>query len=199
MHGETLLQETVYFHPFPAPEDVFARDVQRHSEFLLPLATVDLSHLSPNWDGKLHFVLPIEPNDGVVGEETKPYHNYLCRDNWIGYNVVSNKYELACDFGFFLKSHDNVPSGRRALQARQALETHYERVCEGFRLRRSHFQEQRCMHNAWARKKRSGGYADADRVALVRDLGGVSLGGNWAQSGDFPLSRYDHVDDQGEK
>jgi len=77
MNGETLLVDTDCFHAFPAPEDVFERDVAQHCEYLLPLASVCLSRINPDWQGEVHFVLPIEPHDGVVGDDTKDHHTYL--------------------------------------------------------------------------------------------------------------------------
>ncbi|HXG12745.1 MAG TPA: hypothetical protein VNK04_23505 [Gemmataceae bacterium] len=201
MNGETLFEATDYFQPFPRAEMVFASQVERHSEYLLPLASIDLSHLSSDWEGRIHFVLPIEPYDGVIGEETREYHNYLCRKNWLGYRILDDKYDLACDFRFFLKAHAEAtaPKGRKALQVRRALTAHYERVREGFRLRRKHFQEHGCLHHAWAKRKRGGQYAEADRVELVRNLGGVSFSGNWSEMGAFPLARYTHIGEGGEE
>ena len=130
MNGETLFQQTGYFHPFPDARDVFASRVQEHAEYLLPLASVELSHLAHQWNGRIHFVAPIEPYDGVLGEDTEDFHNYLCRENWVGYRIIDGKYDLACDFRFFQKAYyANCPPKGRTLKKRyEALGLHYERT-----------------------------------------------------------------------
>src|SRR5262245_39698952 len=102
-NGVTLYRATAFFQPFPDARCVFANRVEEHSQFLLPLATLSLSYLSPNWGGDIHFIMPIEPcpGRGVVGERSREYHNYLCRPNWVGYRMIDNRCELACDFRFF--------------------------------------------------------------------------------------------------
>lgn len=185
MFGETLYQGTDYFHPFPNVQDVFASRIDEHAEYLLPLASVDLSHLNPEWAGCIHFVAPIEPEDGVVGDETQEFHTYLCRDNWVGYRIVEGRYELACDFGFFRKG---------------SLRSHYEKARAGFELRKTHFREHARLHNAWAESLADGQFDDDDRVALVRKLGGPSLSGNWSELENFPISRdRTYVDQNGEE
>lgn len=185
MNGETLYQRTDYFRPFPEPAEVFASRVAAHAEYLLPLASVDLSHLKPEWEGPIHFVIPIEPCDGVVGEGAAEFHNYLCRDNWIGYRMIDGRYDLACDFGFFRKD---------------ALADHYQKVRSGYDLRAAHFRAHGCLHHAWAKQDASGQYDDTDRVALACTLGGVSLDGNWSNLGNFPISSDDvYIDSDGEE
>lgn len=94
------------FIPYPSPEDVFASNVEKHAEFLAPLASIDLSKVHSDLTGWVHFVAPIEP-DGIcvclTGDMTSEYHNYLCQENTIGYRVIDNKLELATDFRYFFK------------------------------------------------------------------------------------------------
>ncbi len=73
-----LYEATEYFQPFPTPESVFSKDVERHMNYFLPIATVSLSHINSKWSGKVHFVVPVEPWDGVVGEKTIKHHTFLC-------------------------------------------------------------------------------------------------------------------------
>jgi hypothetical protein len=174
MNGETLFEETDYFRAFPAPSEVFANRVEEHSNFLLPIGTLSLRRLSKQWDGVVHFVMPIEPccGYGCPGERTDRYHNYLCRPNWIGYRMIGDKCELACDFRFFHKAYyaENPPTNDISKHEALELPGHYLK-------RRQEFERQ-------AQIFRQDGWQDS----LVRCLGGVSLGGNWAC--DFPLSAY---------
>lgn len=196
MNGETVFLPTDFFRPFPAPEDVFANNIDLHSEHLLPLASVNLSHLDPQWDGWIHFILPIEPHDGVVGEGRREHHNYLCRENWIGYWVRDSKCELACDFRFFLKNdlESRKRLGHRQRQTLEQLNEHYEKTRKSFEQRRAHYQANGALHCEGARK-RSGRYAEGDRLELVRSLGGTCGAGNWAEA-NFPLSQYPYVDSE---
>lgn len=120
---------------FPEPSDVFSSKIDEHREFLLPLATLDLSMINKSWSGDIHFVQPIEPWDGVVGEDTTPHHNYYCRQNWLGYKLVDGRFELLADVLFFqrayIKANPNfkntfqgVPSYLETLE--KDLEEHYE-------------------------------------------------------------------------
>ena len=79
--GGLLHEATDYFKPFPKAEEVFGDDLESHSKYLLPLATVSLEHINPAWSGPIHFVQPIEPYDGVVGEDTPSHHGPLCAEN----------------------------------------------------------------------------------------------------------------------
>lgn len=202
MNGKTLYRETSYLRAFPDAADVFASRVKKHAEYLLPVATLSLKRLSRMWDGVIHFVLPIEPcgGYGCAGEESKPYHNYLCRPNWIGYRMVGNKLELACDFRFFHKAYyaNNPPQTETRKQEAEEIEAHYRRTRQEFKRHAEFFKE-----HGWlcqSPEKRTGLKKDQEwmRVSLVRDLGGVSFGGNWSSSRDFPMSRYpDQFEDLG--
>ncbi|MEX0724712.1 MAG: hypothetical protein WD065_00500, partial [Planctomycetaceae bacterium] len=118
MKGEILYTTTDYFRPFPDPHDVFADHVEEHAEYLLPAGTLSLSHISSEWSGEIHFLLPIEPvpGFGVPFEKSIPYHNYLCRPNWFGYHLRENKAQLAADFRIFHKAFyaENLPDDRIA-------------------------------------------------------------------------------------
>ena len=189
MPGETLYTGTKYFRPFPEPEDVFAGDVAQHAELLLPLASVDLSHLSADWSGWLHFVAPIEPEEGVVGHEAEPHHNYLCRENWVGYRIHNGRYELATDFRFFrrVRLKEHVQPNADPGDAAASLAIHYADIKTGFEAQKVHLREHGYLHHAWAKPGFFGRYKKADRSPLVQELGGVSREGNWANMGDFPL------------
>lgn len=200
MNGETLFLETDYFKAFPTSDEVFARDVDQHAEYLLPLASVSLSHIHADWAGAIHFILPFEPRDGVVGEETEERHNYLCRKNWVGYRMIDGKCELACDIRFFQKAdlQDDSRKGRVQLETIEALDSHYDKLRQSFEKQRRHFQENHALHRSGARR-RSGKYREDDRLELVRHLGGVAGYGNWPETGDFPFSVRSYMDRNGEE
>jgi hypothetical protein len=178
--SESLFTATSYFHPFPDPSEVFAKDVDLHAEFLLPLASVDLSHFNPQWRGRVHFVQPIEPYEGVVGEETQESHTETCRENWVGYFVDDDsRYTLATDFNFFLKRKLDLQSRLRQDEQRQldVLREHYEQVRASFADHRDHFRRHGSLH--WFAND-EGEFDDDDRAPMVNDLGGLPGNGNWA-------------------
>ena len=92
----------------PNIEDVFFDNIEKHSELLLPLLTIDLSEVDPTLSGVVHFILPLEPLD-TLGLETNKYHSYYSRCNWVAYKVINGKCVLEPDFNFFqleyVKSH----------------------------------------------------------------------------------------------
>lgn len=196
MFGEILYQATDYFRPFPALEDVFGKNAEEHGRYLLPLASVDLARLRDDWSGWLHFVIPIEPHDGVVGEDTSEYHNHLCQENWIGYKIVDGKYRLACDFRYFLKAHAEMDVSPVSPQTREALENHYVEVRRQYDLSRQHYLKYGCLHSPYAEPDEQG--VIKDRPLELGEVGGVTCGGNWAEdTRDLAFGKY--VDSSGEE
>jgi hypothetical protein len=192
--GERLYRDTPYFQAFPDPVSVFASRVEEHAEYLLPLATLSLSHLSDEWQGKIHFVAPIEPWEGVPGTRSTAYHNYLCRPNWIAYRMLSDKCELACDFRYFHRAlyAATPPTDEFGKKEAEALGEHYRTTREEFERRAAFFRKHQWLSRTLNAKS-------DDRRTLVHKLGGISFEGNWSSNPrDFPLSKYpDKFEDEG--
>ncbi|QDV19634.1 hypothetical protein Pan153_43000 [Gimesia panareensis] len=191
------------FQAFPDPKTVFASDTKRYLEFLLPLATISLSRINQDWRGKIHFVLPMEPfggeKSGVVGSETEKYHTYLCRPNWIGYHINDQgQYTLAADFHYFLNEdldhRDDVSLSEEALQE---LKEVYALKRKSYTKNKKHFQEFGALHQSFARR-RNGKYSDDSRLELTQKLGGFPGWGNWASATEFPLTKVECVDEEGD-
>lgn len=206
MSGETLYVATDYFRPFPDAADVFSRDVDEHAEYLLPVASVSLSHLSPDWAGNVHFIIPVEPvgGYGIPGERSMAYHNFLCRPNWLGYTLRGDKCESACDFRYFHKRYyaEHPPEGVYQDELNEMVD-HYGRVRSRFAAAAEHFKKYGWLSSDpgnWNPSEPEPEPDDMVRVSLVRNLGGASYDGNWssAYSEGFPLSRYpDKLEDCG--
>ena len=96
------------FQLLPNPEEVFYENVEKHSQVLFPLLTIELNDIDSTLSGFVHFILPFEPND-TIGLETKKYHTYNSRCNWLAYKVKNDKCVLEPSFNFFqfnyIKSH----------------------------------------------------------------------------------------------
>ena len=206
MNGETLYAATDYFRPFPDADEVFSRDIDEHALYLLPVATVSLSHVSTGWTGNAHFIIPIEPvgGYGVLGERSIPYHNFLCRPNCLGYRLRGDKCELACDFRYFHKAYykEHPPDGVYQDELAE-IPDHYDRVRSRFVTVAEHFKKYGWLHpnpKRWDALQPKPEPDDIIRVSLVRDLGGVSYDSNWssAYSNGLPISRYpDRLEDLG--
>ena len=166
---QPLTEATDYFQPFPDPEDVFAENVAEHARYLLPLATVDLAHFHPAFDQRVHFLLPKEPECGVVGEGADEHFTYLCRANYLGFQYSGDQCRLLADFQYFDLARD--PSS-------QVLLEHYKKVEAGYGNARECFAK-----HATLQSETSG------PLRLADQLGGEPAWGNWAESGDFPLLR----------
>jgi hypothetical protein len=184
-----LYEPTESFHPFPNASDVFATEVGRHANFLLPLATLDLAHLRKGWHGRVHFVQPIEPWQEVVGQYTSEYHSSLCRPNWVGYRLdESSRYAIDCDFRYFRKAYLEAKGELEQKESAEltTLNKHYEAVRQSYAAHKQHFQQFGALHAKYAEPV-DGRYPEDTRQELVYDLGRLPGWGNWAESKDFPL------------
>lgn len=166
---------------FPAPEDVFSSKVEKHRDFLLPLASYDLSKINNKWSGIIHFIQPIEPYDGVIGENTNQFHTYYCRENWIAYKVINGKYELETQFQFFQREYvKNNPNFKETFQGvtsylnslENDIKEHYKRTNENYHeMKDSYFNKEN----------------DYSFFTEYSSLGGEPNFGNWSACTDFPL------------
>jgi hypothetical protein len=89
--------------PFPNLEDVFETVTDDIRELYLPAVSIDASVVDPSWTGPLHFVMPVEPFDGGLGEYASDAHeNHYCRHNLIGFRRgASGRYQPLADPLFF--------------------------------------------------------------------------------------------------
>lgn len=173
-----LHAKTSFFEPFPDPNAVFSQEPATHCRYILPLATVDVGQIEAEVPHRVHFLMPIEPADGVIGEKRETYHNYLCRVNYVGYQYSDGKCQLATSFDYFQLSEVRSDSGP-ANDTERYLMDHYERVRNGFLSAREEFRQHGMLRQAGTERP----------VRMAEQVGGRCTGGNWAESGDFPLLR----------
>jgi len=183
--------------PFPPAEEVFAEPVSKHAKHLLPLVSFDISLISREWSGWLHFVMPIEPYDGVIGEDTHPYHDYYLRANWIGFRVEDGRYKLLGDFRyFFLENHPGDSSVTESYKGqRRLLEKYYRRARISYEKHQQQFLNYGAIYHKFAKTDTYGRYKDENRVPFIDELGGQPWHGNW--SSGFPLKETLAVDEDG--
>lgn len=96
-----------WMRPLPDPEDVFAGDVAAHRRVLHPLISIEASVVDPSWTGLLHLVTPLEPEDGLLGDDTTQFHAGYCTENYIGFRVKDGRYEFLGDWRYFLINNAN--------------------------------------------------------------------------------------------
>lgn len=94
---------------FPEAETIFCEKQPWLKEHFLPLISMDLAALNPEWKGRVvHFLCPFEPYDGYIGDETREHHNEFTAPNWFAFRLTEkNKYEFLGNEGFFLRTAIN--------------------------------------------------------------------------------------------
>ncbi|MCG6158569.1 hypothetical protein [Rubinisphaera margarita] len=187
---EDFLTAPEFLKPFPDPENVFLRDVEQHHRYLLPLATLDLSAVSPYLEGTIHFIQPVEPYNGVVGESGEEYFNHFCRPNWVGFQYVEGKCELLCDFKFFEMAQLESTTSRspREQKAFEQLQDHYNGIHSEYRNSKDRFRSYGALYHPSLNPP----FERSERLELLTLLGGESesFSCNWAALEDMPLVRH---------
>ncbi len=171
-HYESTQKILPFMTPFPAAADVFSGDLVRHQRHFQPLLSIDLSALNPDWSGKIHFVTPKEPVEGLVGQTTKEHHDYYNRENWVAFRLENDRYTFMGDFRYF--ALENGPDAE--------IEQHYRETDESLAKTQAFYREHGIL-NSWSQTDNPCEWFD--------ELGGEPWAGNWADMGDFPLAVTD--------
>lgn len=157
----------------PEAKSVFV-DPEEAGRYLLPLATIDASHALPHLNGPLHFVMPIDPYDGVVGEATGAFHSETCTFNFVGFNVVNGLYSLDTDYQFFEQRYyenhpvrDSVHESVRPGWIQQ-VDEHYARTTSAYKDVVTGYRA---------------GDLTEDDMGFVVALGGQPIDSNWSNMG----------------
>ncbi|MBH5329857.1 hypothetical protein H9Q10_09285 [Eikenella sp. S3360] len=111
-----------FIRPFPLPEDVFSADIERHTQFFLPICSLNLRFIQPeNGDYWVHFVQPADIYEGSIGENTQPFHSRYNFEDSICFDVDANgKYRFSGDWRFF-DAETEIPAEVTA-KAREKME-----------------------------------------------------------------------------
>lgn len=104
--SENIQELNEYLNPFPKADDIFLENQSWLKEHFLPLLSIDLGILNPEWQGRKVYMLNIfEPYSGSIGDDTIEYHNKFTSKNWLAFKVTDdNRYEFLGNEGFFPKS-----------------------------------------------------------------------------------------------
>ena len=175
-NGTTLFTNTDYFKAFPEPDTVFVTDVKKHLQHFLPLASVDLSKINPDWSDTVHFIVPIGSDDGTTGETTTEFHTYYSCDNWVGFQYQNGLCCYLGDWRLFIT--DTNPE-------------YYRAAVDGYETARKHFAKYNALHIVRDAPDKNGNLFDKkDPVPLVEQLGGECYDDNWANMGNFNITRF---------
>lgn len=169
-----------WMHPFPEPEQVFAGDIAAHRRVLQPLLSIDASIVDPAWSGRLHFVTPIEPDEGLLGDGTEDVHSGYCRTNWIGFRVAGSRYQFLGDWKYF-------KINRPDLRDRDWHE-------KGYAEKEASYRETKQVYEETGRLRPPSNRA-LD-VAWFEQIGGAANYGNWSNADEFPIDEEE--DDEGD-
>jgi len=89
---------------FPEASTVFSAAQPWLEKYLLPLASFDLASLDPALgDVRLHFIKPVEPDNGCIGDEAWATHTDYCCENWLCFHLEDDgTYRFLAEEDYFL-------------------------------------------------------------------------------------------------
>lgn len=97
-----------YLTLLPENDAVFAPESSFLAKHLLPLVSIDLSVINPEWQGNIHLVNPIEPADSCIGDYTHEYHNEFAGENWFILQLnANNHYHWLGQQRYFILENEN--------------------------------------------------------------------------------------------
>lgn len=171
---------------FPEPGQVFAEPAGPAGRCLLPLASIDLGAVRPEWSGRAHLVSPVEPEDGYLGEYTEEFHTAHCRTNWIGFRLDEHdRYTFLADWRYFQQ-----PAAEGADADGFAARVHADYA----RRKALHTEHGKLLETRWMDRQP---LADvlARPLDVVERIGGTTPGWpNWAENKALPLVTDDPED-----
>lgn len=71
----------------PDPAEVFDPDQAWFARVLHPFVSIDLAAVHPHWTGWVHLLSPVEPESGLLGEDTMEHHDDFTGENWVSFRV----------------------------------------------------------------------------------------------------------------
>ena len=103
---EEIKELNDHLQAFPKAEDIFVKEQQWLKNHFLPLMSIDLAEINPDWAGqKVYMLCPFEPYDGYIGNNTTEYHNEYTAPNWLAFRLTDdNKFEFLGKEGYFWRT-----------------------------------------------------------------------------------------------
>ena len=105
---QNITEPQPYLTLLPENEDVFAPDNTFLAKHLLPLVSIDLAAINPDWRGKIHLVNPIEPADCYIGSYTEAFYNQFAAENYFILQLdENNHYQWLGEKRYFILENEN--------------------------------------------------------------------------------------------
>lgn len=185
--GREVVEPDTSLVIFPEPTEVFVADQQWLAELLHPLVSVDLAAINPEWSGSAHFLSPVEPESGLLGEDSPEHASGFARENWLTFRLENGRYRYLGERELFQRENPTAPQG--------GLAEHYERAEAEFAAAKRRWD--RIGHLTWGDKD------DLERVrpgwegptSIIDQLGGEPGYGNWASFPPPAALRLDETDE----
>ena len=178
-YQEDIQEPGEYLHPFPQAEDIFVAEQPWLKEHFLPLVSIDLAVLNPDWAGQtVHMLNPFEPSEGYIGDGTEPYHNEFTAPNWLAFRLTDdNRYQFLGNEGFFMRSpvNRNNPQNYYNEEYADELRAHYQTS-------KQNVEQYGCLLDAHYPEYQG----SFNRKNFLDDIGGGFWYGNWTEGADIP-------------
>lgn len=169
-----VISLNTHLHAFPDAGTVFSVTQPWLKEHFLPLISIDLSALNPDWTGTtLHMLNPFEPFEGLIGEDTEEHHNEFTSANWLAFRLnAENQYEFLGNEGYFLSAPINQGKSVDGDLQAQVVE-----------MRASYAKAKQQFHETGKLIT-----DDCGEQAYLDTLGGEMTYGNWPETAEIPTA-----------
>ena len=172
MNSREEIQElNDHLQAFPKAEDIFVKEQQWLKNHFLPLMSIDLAEINPDWAGqKVYMLAPFEPYEGYIGDNTTEYHNEYTAPNWLAFRLTEdNKFEFLGKEGYFERTaiHDWDFDSEE--------EKEFQEMKEKYLQNKEGFAEYGYIPSRSYKDKEG----NIHKGNLLDILGGHIIGGNW--------------------
>ena len=168
---EEIQELNDHLQAFPKAEDIFVKEQQWLKNHFLPLMSIDLAEINPDWTRqKVYMLCPFEPYGGYIGDNTTEYHNEYTAPNWFAFRLTDdNKFEFLSKEGYFERTaihHWDFNSEE---------EKEFQEMKEKYLQNKEGFAEYGYIPSRSYKDKEG----NIHKGNLLDILGGHIIGGNW--------------------
>ena len=168
---EEIQELNDHLQAFPKAEDIFVKEQPWLKNHFLPLMSIDLAEINPDWAGqKVYMLCPFEPYSGYIGEETSNYHNEYTSCNWLAFRLTDDdKFEFLGNEGFFKRT------AIHGWDFNSETEKEFQKMKEKYLQNKEGFAEYGYIPSRSYKDKEG----NIHKGNLLDILGGHIIGGNW--------------------
>ena len=168
---EEIKELNDHLQAFPKAEDIFVKEQQWLKNHFLPLMSIDLAEINPDWAGqKVYMLCPFEPYEGYIGDNTTKYHNEYTAPNWLAFRLTDdNKFEFLGKEGYFERTDIH------GWDFNSEEEKEFQEMKEKYLQNKEGFAEYGYIPSRSYKDKEG----NIHKGNLLDILGGHIIGGNW--------------------